>query len=62
MIGAICRKIHRRATLAGALDALRLTVVPMESRPLVIGAILVVFVLFFPKGIWGTLTGGFHGR
>jgi branched-chain amino acid transport system permease protein len=92
--------------LAGALDALRLTVVPIESLhwstsgqvvimtllggagtffgpfvgaaaflvledsisvvteswPLVIGAIFVVFVLFLPKGIWGTLTGGFHGR
>ena len=33
-----------------------------ESWPLVIGAIFVVFVLFLPKGIWGTLTGGFHGR
>ena len=92
--------------LAGALDALRITVVPIESLhwstsgqvvimtllggagtffgpfvgaaaylvledsisvvteswPLVIGAIFVVFVLFLPKGIWGTLTGGFHGR
>jgi hypothetical protein len=56
------RKIRRRATLAGALDALRLTVVPMESRPLAIGAICAVFALFPPKGIWGTLTGGFHGR
>jgi branched-chain amino acid transport system permease protein len=85
--------------LAGALDALRITVVPIESLhwstsgqvvimtllggagtffgpfvgaaaflvledrisvfteswPLVIGAIFVVFVLFLPKGIWGTL-------
>src|SRR5205809_741807 len=92
--------------LAGALDALRLTVVPIESLhwstsgqvvimtllggagtffgpfvgaatylvledaisvwteswPLAIGAIFMVFVLFLPKGIWGTLTGGFHGR
>ena len=85
--------------LAGALDALRITVVPIESLhwstsgqvvimtllggagtffgpfvgaaaflvledrisvfteswPLVIGAIFVIFVLFLPKGIWGTL-------
>ncbi len=85
--------------LAGALDALRLNVVPIESLywstsgqvvmmtllggagtffgpfvgaatflvledrlsvvteswPLVIGAIFVAFVLFLPKGIWGTL-------
>jgi len=86
--------------LAGALDALRLTVVPVESLywstsgqvvimtllggagtffgpfvgaatylvladrlslfieawPLVIGVIFMVFVLFLPRGIWGTLT------
>jgi branched-chain amino acid transport system permease protein len=92
--------------LAGALDALRLTVVPIESLhwstsgqvvimtllggagtffgpfvgaatylvledaisvwteswPLAIGAIFMAFVLFLPRGIWGTLTGGFHGR
>ncbi len=94
------------AGLAGALDALRLTVVPVESLywttsgqvvimtllggagtffgpfvgaatwlmledrvaliteswPLVIGAIFMFFVLFLPRGIWGTLTGGFHGN
>jgi branched-chain amino acid transport system permease protein len=94
------------AGLAGALDALRLTVVPIESLhwstsgqvvimtllggagtffgpfvgaaaflvledliavvteswPLVIGAIFMAFVLFLPRGIWGTLTGGSHGR
>ena len=94
------------AGLAGSLDALRLTVVPVESLywttsgqtvmmtllggagtffgpfvgaatflvleerlsrvieawPIVIGAIFSAFVLFLPKGIWGTLTGGFHGR
>ena len=33
-----------------------------ESWPLVIGAIFIVFVLFLPKGIWGTLLGGLHGR
>jgi branched-chain amino acid transport system permease protein len=93
------------AGLAGSLDALRLTVVPieslywttsgqvvimtllggagtffgpfvgaatylvledrlslvMESWPLVIGAIFMAFVLFLPKGIWGTLTGGTYG-
>jgi branched-chain amino acid transport system permease protein len=92
--------------LAGSLDALRLTVVPIESLhwstsgqvvimtllggagtffgpfvgaatylmledavsvwteswPLVIGAVFMAFVLFLPRGIWGTLTGGFHGR
>jgi branched-chain amino acid transport system permease protein len=94
------------AGLAGSLDALRLTVVPIESLfwttsgqvvimtllggagtffgpfvgaatflvledrlsvfteswPLVIGAIFMAFVLFLPKGIWGTLTGGLYGR
>jgi branched-chain amino acid transport system permease protein len=94
------------AGLAGSLDALRLTVVPIESLywttsgqvvmmtllggagtffgpfvgattflvleerlsliteswPIVIGAIFSAFVLFLPKGIWGTLTGGIHGR
>ena len=92
--------------LAGSLDALRLTVVPIESLhwstsgqvvimtllggagtffgpfvgagtflvledlisarteswPLAIGLIFMAFVLFLPKGIWGTLTGGSHGR
>ena len=92
--------------LAGSLDALRLTVVPIESLhwstsgqvvimtllggagtffgpfvgagtflvledliaarteswPLVIGLIFMAFVLFLPRGIWGTLTGGSHGR
>jgi branched-chain amino acid transport system permease protein len=87
------------AGLAGALDAMRLTVVPVESLywttsgqvvimtllggagtffgpfvgaltwlvledrlsvfteswPLVVGAIFVAFVIFLPKGIWGTL-------
>jgi branched-chain amino acid transport system permease protein len=33
-----------------------------ESWPLVIGAIFMAFVLFLPKGIWGTLTGGLYGR
>jgi branched-chain amino acid transport system permease protein len=89
------------AGLAGALDALRLTVVPIESLhwstsgqvvimtllggagtffgpfvgagtflvledvisarteswPLAIGLIFMAFVLFLPRGIWGTLTG-----
>jgi branched-chain amino acid transport system permease protein len=89
------------AGLAGALEALRLSVVPIdslywttsgqvvimtllggagtffgpfvgaatflvledrlslltESWPLVIGAIFVLFVLFLPRGVWGTLTG-----
>jgi branched-chain amino acid transport system permease protein len=94
------------AGLAGSLDALRLTVVPIESLfwttsgqvvimtllggagtffgpfvgaatflvledrlslfteswPLVIGAIFMAFVLFLPRGIWGTLTGGLYGH
>jgi len=94
------------AGLAGGLDALRLTVVPIESLhwstsgqvvimtllggagtffgpfvgaaaylvledsisflteswPLVIGAVFIVFVLFLPRGIWGTLTAGLRGR
>ena len=94
------------AGLAGGLEALRLTVIPIESLywttsgqvvmmtllggagtffgpfvgaatylvledrlsvlteswPLVIGTIFMAFVLFLPKGIWGTLTGGIHGR
>jgi branched-chain amino acid transport system permease protein len=94
------------AGLAGSLDALRLTVVPIESLfwttsgqvvmmtllggagtffgpfvgaltflvledrlsifteswPLVVGAIFMAFVLFLPRGIWGTLLEGFHGR
>jgi branched-chain amino acid transport system permease protein len=42
------------AGLAGALDALRLAVFT-ERWPLVIGLIFMAFVLFLPKGIWGTL-------
>jgi branched-chain amino acid transport system permease protein len=92
--------------LAGALEALRLTVVPVdalywstsgqvvimtllggagtffgpfvgaaaylvledsisvvtESWPLVIGAVFMAFVMFLPRGIWGTLIGAFQGR
>ena len=94
------------AGLAGALDALRLAVVPVESLywvtsgqvvimtllggagtffgpfvgagtfllledrlsafterwPIAIGLIFMTFVLFLPRGIWGTLTGGRHGH
>jgi branched-chain amino acid transport system permease protein len=94
------------AGLAGGLDALRLTVVPVESLywstsgqvvimtllggagtffgpfvgaatylvladrlsifiefwPLVIGVIFMAFVLFLPKGIWGTLVARFDRR
>jgi branched-chain amino acid transport system permease protein len=92
--------------LAGALEALRLTVVPVDSLywstsgqvvimtllggagtffgpfvgaltyvvleerlsrviewwPIVIGAIFMAFVLFLPRGIWGTLTERLHER
>ncbi len=92
--------------LGGALEALRLTVVPVQALywttsgqvvimtllggagtffgpfvgaltylvleerlsrfiewwPIVVGAIFMTFVIFLPRGIWGTLTGGFHGR
>lgn len=69
------------AGLAGSLEALRLTVVPVESLywttsdQVVIMTLLggagtffgpfvgaATFVLFLPKGIWGTLTGGIYGR
>jgi branched-chain amino acid transport system permease protein len=94
------------AGLAGALEALRLTVVPVESLywafsgqavimtllggagtffgpfvgaltylvleerlsrfiewwPIVVGAVFMAFVLFLPKGIWGTLLEGIDGR
>lgn len=40
----------------------RLSLVMAESWPIVIGSVFVTFVLFLPKGIWGTLTGGLHGR
>jgi branched-chain amino acid transport system permease protein len=92
--------------LAGALEALRLTVVPVESLywsmsgqavimtllggagtffgpfvgaltylvleerlsrfiewwPIVVGAVFMAFVLFLPKGIWGTFLEGIDGR
>ena len=92
--------------LAGGLEALRLTLVPVEALywttsgqivimtllggagtffgpfvgaltyllleerlsrfiewwPIVVGAVFMTFVLFLPRGIWGTLTGGLHGR
>jgi branched-chain amino acid transport system permease protein len=32
----------------------------IESWPLVIGLIFMAFVLFLPRGIWGSLTGGWH--
>jgi branched-chain amino acid transport system permease protein len=40
----------------------RLSLVMADSWPIVIGSVFVAFVLFLPKGIWGTLIGGFHGR
>ena len=33
-----------------------------ERWPIAIGLIFMTFVLFLPKGIWGTLTGGRHGH
>ncbi len=40
----------------------RLSLVMADSWPIVIGSVFMAFVLFLPKGIWGTLIGGFHGR
>jgi branched-chain amino acid transport system permease protein len=40
----------------------RLSLVLVDSWPIVIGTVFVMFVLFLPQGIWGTLTGGVHGR
>jgi branched-chain amino acid transport system permease protein len=40
----------------------RLSLVMTDSWPIVIGSVFMAFVLFLPKGIWGTLIGGFHGR
>jgi branched-chain amino acid transport system permease protein len=40
----------------------RLSLVLVDSWPIVIGTVFVMFVLFLPRGIWGTLTGGFHGH
>jgi len=31
-----------------------------ESWPLVVGAIFIIFVIFLPKGIWGTLLQRIH--
>jgi branched-chain amino acid transport system permease protein len=94
------------AGLAGSLEALRLTVVPVEALywstsgqavimtllggagtffgpfvgaltllvleerlsrfiewwPIVVGAVFMAFVLFLPRGIWGSVIGGLHGR
>jgi len=40
----------------------RLSLVLVDSWPIVIGSVFVMFVLFLPRGIWGTLTGGLHGH
>jgi branched-chain amino acid transport system permease protein len=40
----------------------RLSLVMADSWPIVIGAIFMAFVLFLPRGIWGTLIGGVYGR
>jgi branched-chain amino acid transport system permease protein len=40
----------------------RLSLVMADSWPIVIGAIFMAFVLFLPRGIWGTLLGGVYGR
>jgi branched-chain amino acid transport system permease protein len=40
----------------------RLSLVMADSWPIVIGAIFMAFVLFLPKGIWGTFIGGVYGR
>jgi branched-chain amino acid transport system permease protein len=47
------------ATVLVLEERLRLV---LEWWPLVVGAIFSAFVLFLPKGIWGTLTGGIYGR
>jgi branched-chain amino acid transport system permease protein len=40
----------------------RLSLVLVDSWPIVIGAVFMAFVLFLPRGIWGTLVGGIPGR
>jgi len=34
----------------------------IEWWPIVVGAIFMTFVIFLPRGIWGTLLGGLYGR
>jgi branched-chain amino acid transport system permease protein len=40
----------------------RLSLVLVDSWPIVIGAVFMTFVLFLPKGIWGTLIGRLPAR
>ena len=53
-------KLTAEFALLGLLMILNLRGV--KESVTVLAPIFMVFVLFLPKGIWGTLTGGFHGR
>ena len=54
--------VQQSFTSPGMLLGDRLSLVLVDSWPIVVGAVFMAFVLFLPKGIWGTLTGGFHER
>jgi len=57
--GHVLRPLRRRGTFLLLEDRLSAFT---ERWPIAIGLIFMTFVLFLPKGIWGTLTGGRHGH